>query len=85
MNCHQNTEAADLLGGLRPLRGRDMLVEELRARSKEFVKRCANASGVSGDAGISVDDSSLGKLLSSLDTLDVAGITHHVQVTRWTQ
>lgn len=41
VNCHQNTEAADLLGGLRPLRGRDVLVEELRDRAKVFVERCA--------------------------------------------
>ncbi|CAM9179052.1 unnamed protein product, partial [Ectocarpus sp. 8 AP-2014] len=51
VNCHQNTEAADLLGGLRPLRGRDVLVEELRGRAKVFVERCAKA-GHEGGHGI---------------------------------
>ncbi|CAM9114855.1 unnamed protein product [Choristocarpus tenellus] len=41
VNCHQNTEAADLLGGLRPLRGRDLLVKELRDRATLFLEMCA--------------------------------------------
>lgn len=44
VNCHQNTEAADLLGGLRPLRGRDRLAQELRERSGEFLRRCSEAT-----------------------------------------
>lgn len=45
VNCHQNTEAADLLGGLRPLRGWDGLVKELRYRAKKFLARSLLAIG----------------------------------------
>lgn len=79
VNCHQNTEAADLLGGLRPLRGRDILVQELRDRAKALSHRCVEAAGggileghVQPPAGVA----------SPFDTMDVAGVTASVQVTK---
>lgn len=79
VNCHQNTEAADLLGGLRPLRGRDILVHELRDRARSFVQRCIDAAGgvILEDQGH--HDASAGGALSS-DTMDVAEMTGAVQV-----
>ncbi|CAN0109706.1 unnamed protein product [Ectocarpus sp. 6 AP-2014] len=68
VNCHQNTEAADLLGGLRPLRGRDVLVEELRDRAKVFVKRCTTAGHERGDG-----------MEWTGDNLDVVGLMAAVQ------
>lgn len=69
MNCHQNTEAADLLGGLRPLRAQDVLVKELRDRAKVFVERCARV-GREGE-----DD-----ICWTGDNLDVVGLMAAVQV-----
>lgn len=81
MNCHQNTEAADLLGGLRPLRGRELLVQELRERAKAFVARCEGVAGGRGLEGDdAMDDDSIGAASSPLDTADVAGLTAAVQV-----
>lgn len=79
VNCHQNTEAADLLGGLRPLRGRDILVEELRDRAKAFVERCVNLAGGDADAVEEHLHAPAGGA-SPLDTMDVEGLTGAVQV-----
>ncbi|CAM9165037.1 unnamed protein product [Ectocarpus sp. 4 AP-2014] len=68
VNCHQNTEAADLLGGLRPLRGRDVLVDELRDRAKLFVERCTKAGHEGGDG-----------IEWSGENLDVVGLMAAVQ------
>ncbi|CAN0509085.1 unnamed protein product, partial [Ectocarpus sp. 12 AP-2014] len=68
VNCHQNTEAADLLGGLRPVRGRDVLVKELRDRAKVFVERCTKAGHDGGD-GVEWTG----------DNLDVVGLMAAVQ------
>ena len=35
LNCHQNTEAADFIGGLRPVRGKDTLEAQLALSLKE--------------------------------------------------
>lgn len=76
VNCHQNTEAADLLGGLRPLRGRDKLVSELRQRARCFLQRCHVAGAVHGHENDgAVRDSSFA------EKLDVAGIMIIVQVS----
>ncbi|GMH86349.1 hypothetical protein TL16_g10510 [Triparma laevis f. inornata] len=40
VNCHANTETGDLLGGLRPLRGRGGKVEEMVATIKDLVELC---------------------------------------------
>jgi midasin len=40
VNCHQSTEAADLLGSLRPLRGRAALASQLSRLSREFIATC---------------------------------------------
>lgn len=61
VNCHQNTEAADLLGGLRPLRGRDILVQDLRDRAGAFVGRCIDAAGGGvREEHVKVDTSAMG-------------------------
>lgn len=72
INCHQNTEAADLLGGLRPLRGRERLVTELRKRGQEFIVRCTMACNV--ESSNAVDN-------RMFDHLDVTGVMNHVQVS----
>eukprot|EP00903_Cladosiphon_okamuranus_P014927 g13820.t2 len=80
VNCHQNTEAADLLGGLRPLRGRDVLVQELRDRARSFVQRCIDSAGA-----IVHEDQDQPRLhpsaggRSPLDTMDVVELTAAVQ------
>ncbi|GMH65392.1 hypothetical protein TrST_g10125 [Triparma strigata] len=40
VNCHANTETGDLLGGLRPLRGRGGKVEEMVGSVKDLVDLC---------------------------------------------
>jgi midasin len=40
VNCHASTEAADLLGGLRPVRGRDTLTLTLKQKCTEFTVAC---------------------------------------------
>ncbi|CAM9377533.1 unnamed protein product, partial [Scytosiphon promiscuus] len=82
VNCHQNTEAADLLGGLRPMRGRDLLVKELRERGRDFLKRCRAVVGGNGNDGPTDGNSSCAP--NDLDRLDVAGIIAAVQVA-WTK
>lgn len=37
INCHATTETSDLLGGLRPLRGRSALADAISSRVNEFV------------------------------------------------
>ncbi|CAM9190807.1 unnamed protein product [Chrysoparadoxa australica] len=41
VNCHQNSEAGDLLGGLRPVRGRSELCAKLAAEATAFLGNCA--------------------------------------------
>lgn len=41
INCHQHTETADFIGGLRPARGRAFQLEELSARVHTFVAQAA--------------------------------------------
>lgn len=72
MNCHQNTEAADLLGGLRPLRGRDLLVSELRERGQEFLGQAAALCAVGG-ADVDVE--------IALDGLDVDAVVKALEVS----
>ena len=99
VNCHQNTEAADLLGGLRPLRGRDRLAEELRERSGEFLRLCSVASrrllrshqgvDVEGDiaAGDVVEGADVpvktGTPVMVVDKMSVDGLTRIIQVRFW--
>jgi midasin len=40
VNCHASTEAADLLGGLRPVRGRDTLTLTLKQKCTDFIVAC---------------------------------------------
>lgn len=75
VNCHQNSEAADLLGGLRPLRGRDRLVEELRERAHIFLHRCAEATKrISGGHEAMIE-------IADVQKIDVAGIMGLLQVS----
>lgn len=39
VNCHATTETSDLLGGLRPVRGRDVIEKEIGRCLKELVRR----------------------------------------------
>ena len=39
INCHQNTETADFVGGLRPTRGRALLLRELERRVRSLEAR----------------------------------------------
>jgi midasin len=39
LNCHQHTETADFLGGLRPVRGKDQIVTQLVNLVKNFLKK----------------------------------------------
>lgn len=96
VNCHQNTEAADLLGGLRPLRGRDRLTIELRERSGEFLRRCSEAnrrlshshrgSAVEGDVVADVlgkGGDVIGETVTpvvAVDKMGVDGLTTVIQV-----
>lgn len=39
VNCHANTETSDLLGGLRPLRGRQLILESLIEEAVELMQK----------------------------------------------
>lgn len=41
--CVQNTETADFLGGLRPIRGKDQISLQFRATAKEFFRVTGSA------------------------------------------
>eukprot|EP01116_Phalansterium_solitarium_P008707 TRINITY_DN2266_c0_g2_i3.p1 TRINITY_DN2266_c0_g2~~TRINITY_DN2266_c0_g2_i3.p1 ORF type:complete len:1859 (-),score=760.71 TRINITY_DN2266_c0_g2_i3:142-5718(-) len=41
LNCHQHTETADFLGGLRPVRGKNKLQGEIAARVAQFIAAAA--------------------------------------------
>lgn len=87
MNCHQNTEAADLLGGLRPLRGRDRLAEELRERAKEFLRRCSVAirrlsHGVAVEGDLVDGDVGSGAASPVVQKMSVDGLQTVIQVRR---
>ena len=43
INCHQNTETADFVGGLRPTRGRALLLRELERRVRSLEARLPSA------------------------------------------
>jgi MoxR-like ATPase len=45
VNCHQHTEAADLLGSLRPVRGKDQAAAQLAAAVCEHARAVADAFG----------------------------------------
>jgi midasin len=60
LNCHQNTEAADLIGGLRPIRNKAALEAEAFAEASSLLLQY-------GISGISNDTTSL---LSAIDQLE---------------
>lgn len=68
VNCHQNTEAADLLGGLRPLRGREALISKLRAQGDEFMLRCSGIMGATPSqfSGFSMEND-VDRIISTLE------------------
>ena len=37
VNCHASTETSDLLGGLRPLRGRKLIMEKIIEKSRDLI------------------------------------------------
>lgn len=84
VNCHQNTEAADLLGGLRPVRGRDRLAEVLRERAAEFLRRCSAATRLlsHGVGGVPMDDEVVAGDLAVVDKMSVDGLLTAIQVGR---
>lgn len=44
VNCHQNTETADLLGGFRPVRGRGKQIEEVTEAIKVYFRLVSAAA-----------------------------------------
>lgn len=80
MNCHQNTEAADLLGGLRPLRGREVLVREFRERARIFLSKCAAATVQTNDENSCHRELAHGSS-PSMDNVDVTSIMALVHVS----
>jgi len=48
VNCHQHTDTADFVGGLRPVRGKERLVKELRAElceARAALRECGSLEG----------------------------------------
>ncbi len=43
INCHQHTETADFLGGLRPVRGKERTLTDLRTRLHSFYQALSAA------------------------------------------
>lgn len=56
LNCHQNTETADIIGGLRPVRNRNTLQADAMR----------NATSVLKDAGIEISTSNMEGLIAAL-------------------
>lgn len=50
LNCHQNSEAADFIGGLRPVRGKDSLEAQLASSLKEVFSTLHSLFSASSDA-----------------------------------
>lgn len=48
VNCHATTETSDLLGGLRPVRGRDLIKREIVDRLKDLAENCPRNSMLEG-------------------------------------
>jgi midasin len=56
VNCHQNTETADLIGGYRPVRGKETAAARLRHLASSLVSLLR--AGCSGDASLTSQDGS---------------------------
>ena len=58
VNCHQNTETSDLVGGFRPVRGKEQAVARFRCLLRQYFARVrAVAAGVGAGAGGAGGDS----------------------------
>ena len=68
INCHQHTETADFLGGLRPARGRAFQVQALAKRVDAFEESVAAAFG--GEAAMAVvspEDATQDEMVAALE------------------
>ena len=70
LNCHQNTETADLIGGLRPIRNRAALESEA----------LSEASAILRELGATDVDSDRRSLLAAIDALLKAGTLDDAQL-----
>ena len=67
LNCHQHTETSDILGSLRPVRGREKLKSELEQLIEDFVT-CAKDK-FSIDFSFHSEEMTLGKKIKQLEDL----------------
>lgn len=81
LNCHQNTETADLLGGLRPIRGREQLVARYRAAAAELLTAALGANGAALAARLpALSVGAAQRLLEKeLAAVDAASLSSHAQ------
>ena len=75
INCHQHTETADFLGGLRPARGRTLKVRQLAERLAAFEAdvRAAVGSAVATGGGVSSGGAAGTAARESAEAMDVEG------------
>ena len=81
INCHASTETSDILGGLRPLRGRNNILLDVMTESKALVKMCIGNIDIKpppfllmdrdGDVEMSEPDNNLQSQKLPSDALDV--------------
>lgn len=70
VNCHASTETSDLLGGFRPIRGRQNIVSEMTQKVSELIQNWSDSSfDVSSIAPLSYEPKSMVEFLNELSRL----------------
>ena len=65
LNCHQHTETSDFLGGLRPVRGKQALSDNLKQSLKTFFELCENSQ----DLMALIPDASIQELMLRFESV----------------
>ena len=77
INCHATTETSDLIGGLRPVRGRGQIASEIRTKFREFLSLYPDRDSLQSTLMSSSDEciKSEGHFLAACDDEDNDGLS----------
>ncbi|KAN0037183.1 hypothetical protein ACTFIV_002519 [Dictyostelium citrinum] len=76
LNCHQHTETADFIGGLRPVRGRDQVLSKLYSLVKQYFNQLSQLNLYKIEENIES---------SNIDQLPIKEIMDKLMVESWKQ